>query len=197
MRSLTTKLLGATLLTAAAASAVSAQVRNGDLLDDSASIVENASMISNFTTLVTAVEAAGLADDLMGDGPYTVFAPTNAAFAALPEGTVEELLMPENRERLEAILTAHVVPGRYSAGDMDVAITSGEFSVSDPDGTVMEGVIGLDTMSLTDLMVDKVGDTFYVGDTLSADDNAAVIAADIPAGNGVIHAIDGVILPTS
>lgn len=197
MRTLATKLLGATLLTAAAATAANAQLRNGDMLDENASIVENASRISNFTTLVSAVDAAGLAEDLMGEGPYTVFAPTNAAFGALPEGTVEELLMPENREQLDAILSAHVVPGRYSAGDMDLAITSGEFQGPDTDASVMDGVISFDTISLTELNVNKEGDTFYVTDEMTSDGNAAVIAADIPAGNGVIHAIDGVILPNS
>jgi len=197
MRTLTTKLLGATLLTAAAATAANAQVRNGDMLDENASIVENAGRISNFTTLVTAVEAAGLADDLMGEGPFTVFAPTNAAFGELPEGSVEELLMPENREQLEEILTAHVVPGRYTSGDMDLAITSGDIEGGDTDASVSGGVITFDTISLTDLNVNKEGDTFYVTDEMTGDENSAVIAADIPAGNGVIHAIDGVIMPNS
>ena len=134
-------------------------------------IVDTAVGAGSFNTLVAAVQAAGLVDVLKGDGPYTVFAPTDEAFAKLPEGTVETLLKPENKDKLVAILTYHVVPGKVMSTDIagkkaDVAsVQGGEISVDATDGV-------------------KV-------------DNAKVIAADVEASNGVIHVIDTVILPKS
>ncbi|AHM03163.1 Sensory subunit of low CO2-induced protein complex, putative [Roseibacterium elongatum DSM 19469] len=131
-------------------------------------IVETAVDAGSFTTLVAAVEAAGLVDTLSGEGPFTVFAPTDEAFAALPEGTVESLLMEENRDQLVAILTYHVVPGAVMSGDLS-------------DGMMAETVQGSDiTVSL--------GDSVMIND-------ATVTAADIEASNGVIHVIDSVIMP--
>lgn len=134
-------------------------------------IVDTAVGAGSFNTLVAAVQAAGLVEVLKGDGPYTVFAPTDEAFAKLPEGTVETLLKPENKDKLVAILTYHVVPGKVMSTDIagkkaDVAsVQGGEISVDATDGV-------------------KV-------------DNAKVIAADVEASNGVIHVIDTVILPKS
>jgi uncharacterized surface protein with fasciclin (FAS1) repeats len=131
-------------------------------------IVDVAAGNDDFSTLVAAVKAAGLVDTLKGKGPFTVFAPTNAAFAALPAGTVESLLKPENRDQLVAILTYHVVPGRVMAADV-VGLSSA--------GTVNGRNITIDTSNGV-----KV-------------DNANVTATDITASNGVIHVIDAVILP--
>ncbi len=137
-------------------------------------IVDIAAANPNFSTLVAAVQAAGLVDTLKGPGPFTVFAPTNDAFAALPAGTVESLLLPENKDQLISILTYHVVPGQVSAGDVlgtrqDVATVQG--STVDVNG-----------------LVGKYGSGVKVND-------ANVIQADIFATNGVIHAIDKVLLP--
>jgi len=132
-------------------------------------IVDVAVENGSFTTLVAAVKAAGLVDTLKGEGPYTVFAPTDEAFAALPEGTVDMLLKPENKEKLVAVLTYHVVPGKVMAVDvvkLDSAVTvQGEpVTISTDHGVVM---------------INK----------------AHVVTADVKASNGVIHVIDAVLLP--
>lgn len=129
-------------------------------------IVDTAVEAGNFTTLVAAVEAAGLVDTLKGEGPFTVFAPTDEAFAALPEGTVEGLL--EDPEALAAILTYHVVPGAVMSGDLS-------------DGMTATTVNGADV-------------TISVGDSVMVND-ATVTTVDIEASNGVIHVIDAVIMP--
>ncbi len=146
-------------------------------------IVSVAAGNENFSTLVTAVQAAELVETLNSDGPFTVFAPTNDAFAKLPEGTVETLVKPENKEKLTGILTYHVVSGAYNASDVIEAINSnnGSFEVE----TVQGGTI---TLSLRDgnvLLTDASGGT------------ATVIIADVLASNGVIHAIDTVVMPKS
>ena len=132
-------------------------------------IVETAASNGSFDTLVAAIEAAGLNDTLKGDGPFTVFAPTDAAFAKLPAGTVENLLLPENRDQLTAILTYHVVAGQ---------VTSAQVVTLDKATTVNGQKITIDTK----------GDMVMV-------DGATVAAADVMASNGVIHVIDEVILP--
>jgi uncharacterized surface protein with fasciclin (FAS1) repeats len=128
-----------------------------------------------FSTLLTAVGAADLADTLSGEGPFTVFAPTDAAFAALPEGTLESLLQPQNKDQLAGILTYHVVPAEVPAAEVmpgDVATVNGaEFTVSVGDGDV--------------LIEDGQGN------------EAVVTRTDIEASNGVIHVIDTVLLPPS
>ena len=134
-------------------------------------IVDTAVGAGQFNTLVAAVQAAGLVDDLKGDGPLTVFAPTDEAFAALPEGTVEELLKPENKDKLVDILTYHVLPGAVMASDvnakkLDVEMLNGDTAT----------VTGWDGVKI---------------------DGATVVSADIEASNGVIHVIDQVILPKS
>ncbi|MDX1577154.1 MAG: fasciclin domain-containing protein [Gemmatimonadota bacterium] len=134
-------------------------------------IVDTAVEAGNFQTLVAAVQAAGLVDVLKGDGPFTVFAPTDDAFAALPEGTVEMLLKPENKDQLIAVLTYHVVPGKVTASD----------------------VVGLNEAAT--VQGDKV--QIAVEDGKVKIDEATVIAADVMASNGVIHVIDRVILPGS
>lgn len=134
-------------------------------------IVDTAVSAGMFNTLVTAIQAAGLVDTLKGDGPFTVFAPTDEAFSKLPEGTVEELLKPENREQLVAVLTYHVVSGKIMSADIAGAVTEV--------ASVQGGTLSIDA---TDGV--KV-------------DNATVISADIETDNGVIHVIDTVVLPAT
>ena len=132
-------------------------------------IVEIASGNPDFETLVAAIKAAGLAETLSGKGPFTVFAPTDAAFAKLPAGTVEALLKPENRDKLIAILTYHVVSGKVKAAD----------------------VVKLDTAAT----VNGKSANITVSDAGVKIDAANVTATDISASNGVIHVIDSVIIP--
>ena len=135
-------------------------------------IVDKAAAAGNFSTLIAAVEAAGLQDVLSGDGPFTVFAPTDAAFAALPAGTVESLLEPENLDQLKAVLTYHVVPANL----MSSQIRNGDNVVK---------TVGGNTLN-----VEKEYDGVMIG-------SAKVVAVDIKASNGVIHVIDEVLLPKS
>jgi uncharacterized surface protein with fasciclin (FAS1) repeats len=132
-------------------------------------IVDTAVEAGSFGTLVAAVQAADLVETLKGTGPFTVFAPTDEAFAKLPEGTVENLLKPENKEKLQSILTYHVVPGKVMAKDA-VSLTSAK------------------TVNGKDFKITKSGDDLMI-------DNAKVIKTDIMATNGVIHVIDQVIMP--
>ena len=133
-------------------------------------IVDTAVKAGSFETLVTAVKAAGLVDTLKGEGPFTVFAPSDEAFAKLPEGTVEDLLKPENKEKLQAILTYHVVPGKVMASDV-VELSSAK-TVQGQEVSVKSDDAGVQI------------------------DGAKVVKADIETANGVIHVIDSVILPT-
>ena len=132
-------------------------------------VVDTAVGAGNFSTLVAALKAAGLVETLKGEGPFTVFAPTDEAFAKLPPGTVEDLLKPENKEKLVSILTYHVVPGKVMASDVvklsEAKTVNGQsVGISAKDGTVMV-------------------------------DSAKVITTDIECSNGVIHVIDAVVLP--
>ena len=133
-------------------------------------IVDTAVAAGSFETLVAAVQAADLVDVLKGEGPFTVFAPTDEAFAALPEGTVESLLLPENRDMLVSILTYHVVPGEVMAKDAEGA------------------TVDLETVQGASVTVDGTGETVTVN-------GANVTTADITTDNGVIHVIDAVIMP--
>lgn len=149
---------------AAAASLTGAAYAGGHSKD----IVDTAVGAGDFTTLVAAVQAAGLVDTLKGEGPFTVFAPNDAAFAALPAGTVEDLLKPENKDKLVSILTYHVVPGKVMSTDLSndmkaATVQGGEVTIMTEGGVTVNG--------------------------------AKVLAADIEASNGVIHVIDKVILP--
>lgn len=134
-------------------------------------IVDIAASNPDFSTLVAAVKAAGLVDALKGEGPLTVFAPTNEAFAKLPAGTVESLLLPENKDTLVSILTYHVVAGKVTAAEVvkvnsATSLQGQDIAVTVSDGTVMVN-------------------------------NATVTATDIMASNGVIHVIDTVIMPSN
>ena len=135
-----------------------------------ADIVDTAAGNEDFSTLVAAVKAAGLVDTLKGEGPFTVFAPTNEAFAALPAGTVEDLLKPENKDKLTAILTYHVVPGKVMSTDL-----KDDMKAKTAQGS--EVTIDLDNGPMVN--------------------DAKVTSADIETDNGVIHVIDKVIIPAS
>jgi uncharacterized surface protein with fasciclin (FAS1) repeats len=144
-------------------------------------IVENAMNSADHTTLVAAVVAAGLVDTLKGAGPFTVFAPTNAAFAALPAGTVDTLLLPENKDMLTKILTCHVVPAAAMAADV--------ISMVAADG----GKHVVDTVGGCKLTLSVEGDMVKVWDEQGG--TATVTIADVVQSNGVIHVIDKVLLP--
>ncbi|MFN3864786.1 MAG: fasciclin domain-containing protein [Erythrobacter sp.] len=144
-------------------------------------IVENAVNSKDHTTLVAAVQAAGLVEALSGPGPFTVFAPTNAAFAKLPAGTVESLVKPENKDTLTAILTYHVVPGKVSAGELIEMIKKGGGKAELK--TLAGGILTAHVMDGKVVLTDaKVG-------------QATVIQADVFQSNGVIHVTDAVSLP--
>lgn len=137
--------------------------------DKNKDIVDTAVSAGSFNTLVAAVQAAGLEETLRGEGPYTVFAPTDEAFAALPDGTVEMLLLPENKDKLVAILTYHVVPGKVTSADV--------LKVKEAKSVNGKGI------------------PIAVKDGKVHVDNATVVTPDIMASNGVIHVIDAVIIP--
>lgn len=143
----------------------------GGHLSSEKTIVTNAAQADNLKTLVAAVKAAGLVDALNAEGPMTVFAPTDQAFAKLPAGTVENLLKPENKDQLVAILTYHVVPGKVMSSDLAGKKLSAK--------TLEGSEVKIDASS--SVMVDE----------------ATVVVADIEASNGVIHVIDTVIIPGS
>lgn len=132
-------------------------------------IVDTAVAAGSFKTLVTAVKAAGLVDTLKGKGPFTVLAPNDAAFAKLPAGTVESLLKPENKDKLVAILTYHVIPGKAMAKDVVKLTEAKTVQGSSVTITVKEGKVSVDA--------------------------AGVVTTDIETSNGVIHVIDSVIMP--
>ena len=144
-------------------------VTAGTTVNAGADIVDTAVAAGQFNTLAAALEAAGLVDTLKSDGPFTVFAPTDAAFAALPAGTVENLMRPENRDQLVAVLTYHVVPGEYPAASV-------------------VGMRSAATVNGQNLEIGASGDAVTVG-------GARVVTADVEASNGLIHVIDKVLIP--
>jgi uncharacterized surface protein with fasciclin (FAS1) repeats len=148
----------------------------------SKNIIQNAVNSKDHTTLVAAVKAAGLVDTLEGAGPFTVFAPTNAAFAKLPAGTVDTLLKPENKATLTKVLTYHVVPGRMTAVSLMKAIKDGE-------GEARLKTVAGDTITVKQAGPGKLTVTDSKGDV------ANVTIADVLQSNGVIHVIDTVLLP--
>jgi uncharacterized surface protein with fasciclin (FAS1) repeats len=144
-------------------------------------IVDVATGNTDFSTLVAAVKAAGLVETLSGEGPFTVFAPTNAAFEKLPAGTVDGLLKPENLEKLKGLLTYHVVAGKFDAAAVTDAINKnkGKYTVT----TVQGGKIDLSLKDGKVILTDANGKT------------STVVIADVAASNGIIHAIDTVVMP--
>ena len=160
MKRYVTHVMAAAAMTLALAGPVSAQGKD---------IVDTAVAAGQFKTLAAALQAAGLVDTLKGQGPFTVFAPTDAAFAKLPKGTVEELLKPENKAKLTAILTYHVVAGKVMAADV----------VKVKDAKTVQG---------GSIKVNAAGGKVMV-------DGATVVKTDIGASNGVIHVVDTVLMP--
>jgi uncharacterized surface protein with fasciclin (FAS1) repeats len=153
----------------------------GAAMFPSKNIVQNATNSNDHTTLVAAVKAAGLVDTLEGPGPFTVFAPTNEAFAKLPAGTVDTLLKPENKDTLTKVLTYHVVAGRWSAADLEKQIKEGH------------GKAELKTVSGGTLIAME-----HAGKIMLKDEKggmATVTIADVFQSNGVIHVIDTVLMP--
>ena len=144
-------------------------------------IIDNASQSPIHTTLVAAVKAAGLVDTLKGPGPFTVFAPTDAAFKKLPAGTVETLLKPENKEKLSSILTYHVVSGNTSAKDLKKAIKDGK------------GTATLKTVNGENLTASISGGKVKLKDAKGGE--AEITQVDVNQSNGVIHVIDTVLMP--
>jgi uncharacterized surface protein with fasciclin (FAS1) repeats len=144
-------------------------------------IVQNAVNSKDHTTLVAAVKAAGLVDTLSGPGPFTVFAPTNEAFDALPAGTVDTLVKPENKATLTKILTYHVVSGRYSAADLMALVAKGN------------GKASLTSVEGEQLTVMQTGKTLSVTDAKGG--VAQVTIADVMQSNGVIHVVNKVLMP--
>ena len=144
-------------------------------------IVDVASSKENFSTLTTAIKAADLVETLNSDGPFTVFAPTNDAFAKLPEGTVENLLEPESNAKLSSILTYHVISGKFDAKALTTAINNnnGKFEVN----TLQGGKLVASLTNGNVILTDEKGNT------------STVVMTDIDASNGIIHAIDKVVMP--
>ncbi len=145
-------------------------------------IVENAVNSADHTTLVAAVQATGLVDALQGEGPFTVFAPVNDAFAALPAGTVETLLMPENLGTLQKILTSHVVAGKLSGPDLQRRARAGN-----------DGFFHMQTLSGAPLSAQMRGNTLFIYD--QSGNAGRVTISDVNQSNGVIHVVDTVLLP--
>ncbi len=175
--------LVACMATSAAAQGMNNTVMvGGEAMYPSKTIVDNAAKSANHTTLVAAVQAAALVETLKSDGPFTVFAPTNDAFENLPDGTVETLLMPENKATLTKVLTYHVVPGRLDAGPLAEMIREGN-------GTAMLKTVSGGTLTLmmngdrNVLVKDEMGNV------------ANISTYDVYQSNGVIHVLDAVLLP--
>ena len=154
----------------------------GESMLPSKNIIANAVNSKDHTTLVAAVKAADLVDTLSGKGPFTVFAPTNDAFAKLPAGTVETLLKPENKTQLTQVLTYHVVPGRITASDLTAMINKGG------------GKAMLKTVEGEDLSFGMKDGAIWVWDAKG--DSAKITIKNVLQSNGVIHVIDTVLLPS-
>ncbi|MDT7934772.1 MAG: fasciclin domain-containing protein [Sphingomonadaceae bacterium] len=174
----------AVALTLAAAPAIAKEktvMVGGAAMYPTKDIIDNAVNSKDHTTLVAAVKAAGLVDTLKGPGPFTVFAPTNAAFKKLPAGTVDTLLKPENKDTLTKVLTYHVVPGRMGAADIVKAIKAGG------------GKATLTTVEGEPLTARMVGTKVVLTDAKGG--KSTVTQADVFQSNGVIHVVDTVLMP--
>lgn len=174
--------LGAALVLSAVSAAVFAQVTVGGApMFPGKDIIDNAVNSRDHTTLVAAVKAGGLVETLKGPGPFTVFAPTNAAFAALPAGTVDTLLKPENKAMLQGVLTYHVVPGKWDATAISKMIADGK------------GMASIKTAAGGTLVAKASGGKVTVTDEKGGVANVTI--ADVYQSNGVIHVVDKVLLP--
>ena len=174
--------IAASITFACAASAVHAQVMVGGApMFATKDIIDNAVNSKDHTTLVAAVKAAGLVDTLKGPGPFTVFAPTNAAFSALPAGTVDTLLKPENKPMLTTVLTYHVVPGKWDTASLGNLIMDGKGEAMLK--TAAGGTLKATAQGGKIMLTDEKGGT------------AHVTTADVYQSNGVIHVVDKVLMP--
>lgn len=180
VRTLTT-IAALVALTAAASAQMGSKMVGGAEMLPSRNIIENAVNSKDHTTLVAAVKAAGLVDTLSGTGPFTVFAPTNAAFAKLPAGTVDSLLKPENKGMLTGILTYHVVAGKWDAAAVAGLIKKGG------------GKAEVTTVAGGKLWLSMKGNSVIVTDERGG--MATVSIADVYQSNGVIHVIDAILMP--
>lgn len=169
------------LLSLGAASAIAQVMVGGASMYPTKDIIDNAVNSKDHTTLVAAVKAAGLVDTLKSPGPFTVFAPTNAAFAALPSGTVDTLLKPENKGTLTGILTYHVVSGKMDAAALTAAIAAGGGKAMLK--TVAGGTLTATASGGTVMLMDEKGGT------------STVTTADVYQSNGVIHVVNKVLMP--
>jgi uncharacterized surface protein with fasciclin (FAS1) repeats len=177
-----TIMLAGSLLAASAAPALANPMVGGAAMYPTKDIIDNAVNSKDHTTLVAAVKAAGLVETLKGAGPFTVFAPTNAAFAKLPAGTVDTLLKPENKATLTKVLTYHVVPGRLSAADI---AAKAKASGGKATFTTVQG----ETLTASK---DKKGGWWL---TDAKGGKAKITTADVFQSNGVIHVVDTVLMP--
>jgi uncharacterized surface protein with fasciclin (FAS1) repeats len=171
----------AVALSLGAPSAAKNPMVGGAAMYPTRTIVQNALNSKDHTTLVAAVKAAGLVDTLSGKGPFTVFAPTNAAFAKLPAGTVDTLVMPENKDTLTKILTYHVVPGRLTASAIMAKIKAGNGSAT------------LTTVQGERLTASMMGKTLMLRDAKGGTSHVTI--ANVMQSNGVIHVVDTVLMP--
>ena len=172
---------GALALSAATSAFAGNPMVGGAAMYSTKTIVENAVNSKDHTTLVAAVKAAGLVDTLSGAGPFTVFAPTNAAFGKLPAGTVETLVKPENKGTLTSVLTYHVVPGRITAGQIAALAARNR------------GTATLKTVAGENLRFMKNGNGWVVVDSKGG--KSRITIANVMQSNGVIHVIDTVLMP--
>lgn len=179
-RILSTAVMAFTLMLGTAAFAQKTKMVGGAAMYPTKNIIENAVNSKDHTTLVAAVKAAGLVETLEGKGPFTVFAPTNAAFDKLPKGTVETLLKPENKKMLQGVLTYHVVSGKWSAADVAAAIKKGG------------GKAEVATVQGGKLWFMMNGKDLWIQDEKGG--KAKVTIADVNQSNGVIHVIDTVLM---
>ena len=181
MKTWVSAMAAASLMVSASALAVSTKMVGGAPMYPTKTIVQNASQAHNLTTLVAAVKAAGLVDTLSGPGPFTVFAPTNAAFEKLPAGTVDTLLKPENKAKLTSVLTYHVVAGRIDARELMSDIKAGG------------GRATLRTVEGEPLTIMAKGGHIMLTDAKGG--MAEVTTANVFQSNGVVHVINAVLLP--
>jgi len=177
---LSTAVLAFTMMLTTASFAQKTKMVGGAEMYPTKNIVENAMNSKDHTTLVAAVKAAGLVETLQGKGPFTVFAPTNAAFDKLPKGTVETLLKPENKKMLQGVLTYHVVSGNWSAADVMAAIKKGG------------GTAEVTTVQGGKLWFMMDGKDVWIKDEKGG--KAKITIADVNQSNGVIHVIDTVLM---
>ena len=171
----------ALVMSAASVAAMADVMVGGAPMLASKDIIDNAVNSKDHTTLVAAVKAAGLVDTLKGPGPFTVFAPTNAAFSALPAGTVDNLLKPENKPMLTKVLTYHVVAGKWDAAALSKMIKDGK------------GMASIKTVSGGTLVAKSNGGKVMLTDEMGG--MSTVTIADVYQSNGVIHVVDKVLLP--